>query len=60
MFRRDENKEDCFGSENERKTGQQGSRLCVVPWTLPGFGPHVLGREKSKAKVLCLQQEADM
>lgn len=43
-----------------RMKGKQASRApgsgsCVAPWPLLVFGPHVLGRAKSKAKVLCLQ-----
>lgn len=53
MFRKDESKKDCVEDENERKAGQQGSRLWVLCSTLDsaGFWTPYVGRSKEQSKI---------
>lgn len=54
VLRRDESKKDCVGDENERKAGQQGSRLWVLCSTLDsaGFWNPCVGQNKSSVSAV--------
>lgn len=61
VLRRDESKKECVWDKDKGKVDQQGSRLWIWCSTLgsAAFGPHMLGRAETKAKIWCLQQEAE-